>query len=107
MSTPTVSLVVRIVAKPGLEEEVARFLASAVTLAHAESFTPIWLALRASRSVFYIVDAFADDTARIRHLNGAIAAALLARASELLAEPPIIEKAEVLGVKLPGDGLPS
>jgi NAD(P)-dependent dehydrogenase (short-subunit alcohol dehydrogenase family) len=35
-------------------------------------------------------------------LAGEIAKALMAKAGELLAEPPQIEKADVLGVKLPG-----
>jgi quinol monooxygenase YgiN len=96
------ALVVRLVAKKGKEEEVRAFLASAEPLARAEPFTPAWFALRTSKDVFYIVDAFASDADRDRHLGGAIAKALLARASELLAEPPAIEKAEVLGSKLPG-----
>jgi quinol monooxygenase YgiN len=97
-----VALVVRLLAKQGKEEEVRAFLASAEPLALAEAFTPAWFALRASKNVFYIVDAFAADADRDRHLGGAIAKALLAKAGELLAEPPAIEKAEVLASKLPG-----
>jgi quinol monooxygenase YgiN len=97
-----VSLVVRLVAKSGKEEEVARFLGGAEPLAKAEAFTPAWFALRASANVFYIVDAFATDEDRGKHLSGEIAKALMAKAGELLAEPPHIEKADVLGVKLPG-----
>lgn len=97
-----VGLVVRLVAKPGKEEEVAAFLAGAEPLARAESFTPAWFALRTSRDVFWIVDAFASDVDRQRHLSGDIARALLAKAPELLAEPPAIHQADVLGEKLPG-----
>lgn len=97
-----VALVVRLVAKAGKEAEVAAFLASAEPLARAESFTPAWLALQTGPSVFYIVDAFADDADRAQHLSGAIAKALLAKADELLAEPPKIEQASILGSKLPG-----
>ena len=97
-----VGLVVRIVAKAGKEEEVAKFLAGAAPRARAESFTPAWFALRTSADVFWIVDAFASEADRKRHLDGEIAKALLARASELLAEPPVIHEAEVLGEKLPG-----
>ena len=39
---------------------------------------------------------------RGKPLSGEIAKALMAKAPELLAEPPKIEKADVLGVKLPG-----
>lgn len=102
MTTTNVALVVRLVAKPGREEEVARFLAGALPLARAESFTPVWYALRTAADTFWIVDAFADDAARDRHLGGEIASALMARAGELLAEPPEIGKAEVLAAKLPG-----
>lgn len=97
-----VALVVRMVAKSGKEEEVAKFLAGAAPLARGESFTPAWFALRTEPSVFYIVDAFANDEDRAKHLSGEIAKALMGKASELLAESPKIEKADVLGVKLPG-----
>jgi len=101
--TVKVGLVVRLVAKQGREEEVAAFLAGALPLAQAEAFTPAWFAVRADRSVFYIVDFFAEPSGRDQHLAGPIAAALMAKASELLAEAPKIERVDVLGVKLPGD----
>ena len=97
-----VGLVVRIVAKSGKEEEVAAFLAAAQPLAQAEDFTPAWFALRAGATVFYIVDAFAADSDRQRHIKGAIAAALFEKAPELLAEAPSIEMVDVLASKLPG-----
>jgi quinol monooxygenase YgiN len=100
MTDITVALVVRVVAKPGKEEQVAKFLAGALPLAQNEGFTPVWLALRTAPDVFYIVDAFATDADRTKHLTGDIAQALMANASELLAEPPRIEKAEVLAAKL-------
>jgi quinol monooxygenase YgiN len=94
-------LVVRLVAKAGKEEQVGAFLAGAEPLARGESFTPAWFALRTAKDVFYIVDAFANDADREKHLGGEIAKALMAKAGELLAEPPKIEKAEVLASKLP------
>lgn len=97
-----VGLVVRIVAKAGKEEEVAAFLKGALPLAQAEAFTPAWFALRADKATFYIVDAFADDGGRSKHLSGPIAAALMANAATLLAEPPSIQKVDVLASKLPG-----
>jgi quinol monooxygenase YgiN len=95
-----VALVVRLVAKSGKEEEVATFLAGAQPLAQGEAFTPVWFALRTAPNVFYIVDAFASDEDRGQHLGGEIAKALLAKAGELLAEPPAIEKADVLASKV-------
>jgi quinol monooxygenase YgiN len=97
-----VALVVRLVAKPGKEEEVRAFLAGAEPLAKAEAFTPAWFALRTAKDVFYIVDAFANDADRGKHLTGDIAKALMAKAGDLLAQPPAIEKADVLASKLPG-----
>ena len=96
------ALVVRLVAKSGKEETLRAFLAGAEPLAKSEPFTPAWFALRTEPNVFYIVDAFATDADRGKHLSGEIAKALMAKAPELLAEPPKIEKADVLGVKLPG-----
>ena len=97
-----VALLVRLVAKPEKAEEVAAFLAGALPLAEAEPKTTVWFALRLAPNVFGIFDAFADDTGRQAHLAGPIAAALMARASELLAEPPSIEKVDLLASKLPG-----
>jgi quinol monooxygenase YgiN len=96
------ALVVRMVAKAGKEDQVRAFLAGAEPLARNEAFTPAWFALRSSKDVFYIVDAFASEADRDKHLGGEIAKALMAKAGELLAQPPTIEKAEVLGSKLPG-----
>lgn len=97
-----VGLLARIVAKPGKEDEVAAFLSSALPLAQAEAATIVWFALRLSKNEFGIFDAFPDDAGRKAHLNGPIAAALMAKAGELLAEPPKIEPVDLLAVKLGG-----
>jgi quinol monooxygenase YgiN len=97
----SVALVVKLTAKAGKEEEVRAFLAGAQPLAMQESFTPAWFALRTAPNVFYIVDAFASDADRGKHLGGDIAKALMAKAPDLFSEPPQIEKADVLGQKLP------
>jgi quinol monooxygenase YgiN len=97
-----VALLVRLHAKPGKEEEVARFLAGALPLAQAEPATPVWFAIRISPSEFGIFDAFADDAGRQAHLGGQIAAALMKHAPDLLAKPPVIEQVDVLAHKLPG-----
>lgn len=99
-TAPSHAIVARITARPGREEEVARFLAGALPLAQAETFTPMWFALRASATEFYIFDAFGSAGDRQRHLDGAIAAALMQRASELLARPPEILPVDVLAAKV-------
>ena len=96
-----VALLVRLEAKPGKESEVASFLEGALPLADQEAATPVWFALRLGPSTFGIFDAFADDAGRQGHLKGPIAAALMAKASELLARPPQIEQVDLLAVKLP------
>ncbi len=97
-----VALLVRLEAKPGQEAAVASFLESGLALANAEAATPVWFALKLGPSTFGIFDAFADDAGRQAHLAGPIAAALMAKAPDLLSEPPRIEFVEVLAAKLPG-----
>jgi len=97
----TVSLLVRLEAKPGKEDEVAAFLMQGLQLANQEPTTPLWFALRLGPSTFGIFDAFRDEAGRQNHLNGPIAKALMAQAPNLLASPPVIESVDVLGVKLP------
>jgi quinol monooxygenase YgiN len=96
-----VGLLVRLVAKPGMEATVAAFLEGALPLAREEAGTVAWFAIRLSEREFGIFDAFPNDEGRSAHLNGPIAAALMSKASELLAEPPRIEKLDVLAAKLP------
>jgi quinol monooxygenase YgiN len=93
-------LFVRLEAKPGREKEVAAFLKQGLQMANQEPTTELWFALRLGPSTFGIFDAFADEAARQTHLNGPIAKALFANAPDLLAAPPSIEKAEILGAKL-------
>jgi quinol monooxygenase YgiN len=96
-----VALFVRLEAKPEKAAEVAEFLQSALPLANQEATTPVWFALRIGPTTFAIFDAFPDDAGRKAHLGGPIAAALMAKAGELLSEPPRIETLDVLAVKLP------
>ena len=88
-------------AKPGKEEEVAKFLASARSLVLAETGTIAWFAVRFDKATFAIFDAFDDEAGRTAHLNGAVAAALMANAAELLAVAPEICQPTVLADKLP------
>ena len=97
----TLSLFVRLEARPGKEEEVAAFLMQGLQLANQETATPLWFALRLGPATFAVFDAFRDEAGRQNHLNGPIAKALMAQAPALLATPPVIERVEVLGVKLP------
>ncbi len=95
------ALYVRLEAKPGKENELQNFLTAALPLAVKEPDTQVWFALRFGPSTFGIFDAFANEHGRQAHLNGSIAAALMAKADELLATPPKIEQVDVLAAKLP------
>jgi quinol monooxygenase YgiN len=96
------ALLVRLEAKPGKEAEVESFLKSGLPLAEQEPATLAWFALRLGPSTFGIFDAFPDEAGRQAHLNGRIAAALMAKVSDLLAKAPVIERVDVLAAKLPG-----
>lgn len=96
----TLSFVAKLVAKPETSGEVAAFLTDALALANEETATPVWFAMRTDETTFWIVDAFASETDRQAHLDGPIAAALMANADKLLASPPEIMPAEVLAAKV-------
>jgi quinol monooxygenase YgiN len=96
------ALYVELKAKPGREEDVAGFLAKARDMVVAESGTVAWFAVRFDKTTFAIFDAFNDEAGRNAHLSGAVAAALMANAEELLAVAPEIRQPSVLADKLPG-----
>jgi quinol monooxygenase YgiN len=96
-----VALLARLEAAAGKEDEVAEFLKAGLALANEEATTPVWFALRLGPSAFGVFDAFADESGRQTHLSGPIAQALMAKAHDLLASPPVIEQIDVLGAKLP------
>ena len=96
------ALYVPLKAKPGKEAELEAFLASAVPLVNDEPGTVSWFAIKEGPSSYAIFDTFDDEAGRDAHLNGKVAAALMAKADELLAEPPQIMKIGILADKLPG-----
>lgn len=97
-----VALFVRLEAKPGKEKDVESFLLGGLPLVEEEPATTAWFGIRLGPSTFGIFDAFPDDAGRQAHLSGKVAAALMANAAELFAEPPSIEKVDVLAAKVPG-----
>ena len=99
MAAERKALLARLHAKPGKEGEVAEFLKSALPLAQQEDATIAWYALQLDDTTFGIFDTFADDDGRQAHLDGDIAAALMAKADELLSQPPHIEQVELLAAK--------
>jgi quinol monooxygenase YgiN len=97
----TTALFVRLEAKPGKDAEVESFLRGGLPLVEEEPATVAWFGIRLGPTTFGIFDAFPDEAGRQAHLTGKVAAALMAKASQLFAQPPVIEKADVLAAKLP------
>ena len=96
-----VALFVRLEAKAGKEKEAESFLMSGLPIVMGEPATTAWFGIRLGPSTFGIFDAFPDEAGRQAHLSGKVAAALMAKAGELLSTPPSIEKVDVLAAKLP------
>ncbi len=96
-----VGLLVRLEAKPGKEADVESFLRSGLAIVQDEPATITWYAIKLGRSTFGIFDTFPNDSGRQAHLAGRVAAALMAKAPELLAQAPVIEKIDILAAKLP------
>lgn len=95
-----VALWVELNAKPGKESDVEQFLRGGLDIVQSEPATVTWYALRLGPSRFGIFDTFADDAGRQAHLNGRVAAALMAKAGELLSEPPKIHRVDVMAAKV-------
>ncbi len=95
------ALFVRLEAKAGKEAEVESFLRGGLSLVQEEPATTAWFGIRLGPATFGIFDAFPDEAGRQAHLSGKVAAALMAKAPDLLAKAPVIEKIDVLAAKLP------
>jgi quinol monooxygenase YgiN len=91
-----IGLLVIIEARAGKEADAEAFLKSAQPLALNEKGTLKWYAIKLGPAKFGIFDTFANEAGRNAHLTGEIAKALTARASELFAAPPQVEKVELL-----------
>ena len=98
----TVGLLVRLESKPGKETELENFLRQGLQVVQSEAATTTWYAIRLGASTFGIFDTFPNESGRQAHLAGRLAAALMAKASELLSKPPTIEKVDILAAKLEG-----
>jgi hypothetical protein len=89
-----IGLLVTLEARAGKEADAEAFLKSAQPLALKATLK--WYAIKIGPGKFGIFDTFANEAGRNAHLTGEIAKALTARASELFAVPPQVEKVEVL-----------
>jgi quinol monooxygenase YgiN len=100
VTMPNLALYVQLKAKPGKEVEVEDFLRGGLSIVENEPATITWYALKMGPSTYGIFDTFPDEQGRQAHLSGEVAKALMAKAGELLAEAPSIQKVEVLAAKM-------
>jgi len=91
-----IGLLVTLEARVGKEADAEAFLKSAQPLALNEQATLKWYAIKIGPGRFGIFDTFVNEAGRDAHLTGEIAKALTARADELFANPPQVEKVEIL-----------
>jgi quinol monooxygenase YgiN len=91
-----IGLLVTLEARAGKEAAAEAFLKSAQPQALDEKGTLKWYAFRLGPRKFGIFDTFANEAGRNAHLTGEIAKALGARASELFAVAPQVEKVDIL-----------
>ena len=91
-----IGLLVRLEARAGKEADAEAFLKSAQPLALNEKGTLKWYAIKIGPGKFGIFDTFANEAGRNAHLTGEIAKTLTARASELFAVSPQVEKVDIL-----------
>jgi len=76
---------ITITAKAGQEENLAAFLkGGAEAVAATEPQTQSWFAARINHNTFLIIDFFADQAGMDAHLAGKVAAALKAKAGDLI-----------------------
>jgi hypothetical protein len=86
----TLALLVRLEAKPGKEADAESSICGCLSVVQEEQATTAWFAIRLGPNTFGNFDAFPDE------------AGLKARASELFAQPPTIEKVDVIAAMPPG-----
>lgn len=95
----SVGLLVTLEARPGRQDEVAKFLEAGQALVEEEPGTVTWYAVRMSETTFAIFDTFTDEEGRQAHLGGEVAKALGEIASDMLAVPPDIQSVDVIATK--------
>ena len=93
------ALYVSLKAKPGKEKDVEAFLKQGAEMSKKETGTVNWYGLKEDEGSYSVFDTFNDEASRDAHLNGDIAKALMAKASELFASPPQIHKINILADK--------
>lgn len=99
------ALLVRVEAKPGKEPEIGKLLRTGFSIVEEDRAATNWYGIRLGPSTFGIFDAFPAASDGSAHHLGAVVAALMTKATELFARPPVIEEVDVLATKLPYEEL--
>jgi quinol monooxygenase YgiN len=86
-------------AKPGKEADVEAFLKQGADMSNDEPATVTWYGVKMGPGMYGVFDTFEDEAGRDAHMNGEIAKALMANASELFSNELKIEKMEILAAK--------
>jgi len=86
-------------AKPGKEGDVEAFLKQGAAMSQDEPRTITWYGVKIAPGMYGVFDTFDDEAGRDAHLNGEIAKALMANASELFSNELKIEKMDILADK--------
>jgi quinol monooxygenase YgiN len=85
--------------KPGKEADVEAFLKQGASMSNDEPKTVTWYGVKMGPGIYGVFDTFDDEAGRDAHLNGEIAKALMANASELFSNKLEIEKMEIIAKK--------
>jgi quinol monooxygenase YgiN len=93
------SLLLRLVAKPGKENELQQLLTDGLQIVNEEPKTINWYAFKINENTFGIFDTFPDEDGLHQHHTGKLAQAITKAAPELLAENPVIEATDILAWK--------
>jgi quinol monooxygenase YgiN len=95
----TKAIWVMLKAKPGKENDVEAFLKQGAAMSHDEPETVTWYGVKIADGMYGVFDTFDDEAGRDAHMNGEIAKALMANASELFSNELKIEKMDILADK--------
>jgi quinol monooxygenase YgiN len=90
---------VMLMAKPGKEADVEAFLRAGAKMSLDEPETMTWYGVKVGPGMYGVFDTFDDEAGRDAHLNGEIAKALMANASEFFSNEIKIERMEILAKK--------
>jgi quinol monooxygenase YgiN len=93
------SILLRLVAKPGKENELQQLLIDGLQFVNEEPKTINWYAFKIDENTFGIFDTFPDEEGLHMHHSGKLAQTIMKAAPELLAESPTIEATNILAYK--------